>query len=467
MSTEPEEKEEQREEEYSFRRDNSEASDQVALLIDEHREAELDQFLSELYDADVAYLLQHLEFEQMESLFLRLPAERRGLVLLELDDPVKKELLESLTPSQVAEIVQEQESAAAADIMEDLSEDASTEVISMLPQEDRRDVAELLSYPENSAGALMSKEFASVVDTSTVKQAIGSIRKASMETDDIYTVYVVDREGKYRGHIGLNKLILASPRTRVKKIMESEVLPIYVTMDREEVAQIFTRYNFISVPVVDARDVMVGRITADDILEVVEEEASEDILHMGGVSADETLTSPLIPSSAKRNLWLAVNLATAFLASSVVSLFEQTIEKVVVLATLMPIVAGMGGNAASQTMAVIIRNIALGELAPAGLPRALWREAVMGAMNGVLQGLITGLGVLWLTGKPVLAFVITAAMLTNMLIAATAGTAIPLILKRFQIDPAIASSIFVTTFTDVFGFLSFLGLARLMLPYLV
>ncbi|HMX57832.1 MAG TPA: magnesium transporter, partial [Leptospiraceae bacterium] len=262
-------------------------------------------------------------------------------------------------------------------------------------------------------------------------------------------------------------LILASSRTRVKKIMETELLPIPVNMDREEVAQMFTRYNFISVPVVDAQDVMVGRITVDDILEVVEEEASEDILRMGGVSADETLTSPIFQSSVKRNIWLFVNLLTAFLASSVVSLFEATIEKVVILATLMPIVAGMGGNAASQTMAVIIRNIALGDLSPSGLPRALVREATMGAMNGILQGLITGLGVFLFTGKIVLACVISAAMIINMMIAATAGTAIPLVLKKLNVDPAIASSIFVTTFTDVCGFMSFLGLARLMLPYLV
>lgn len=456
-----------REEEYSFRRDDPAAGDQIETLLDQHRDIELDELLVELYDADVAYLLQHLDQEQRERLLLRLSPERRGLVLLELDDEERKDLLETLTPRQVAEIVQEQESDVAADIIEDLPEETTTEVISMLPQEDRRDVAELLSYPENSAGALMTKQFASVLETSTVKQAIQSIRRATMQSDDIYTVYVVDAGGHYKGHLALDKLILASSRTRVKKIMETELLPIPVNMDREEVAQMFTRYNFISVPVVDAQDVMVGRITVDDILEVVEEEASEDILRMGGVSADETLTSPIFQSSVKRNIWLFVNLLTAFLASSVVSLFEATIEKVVILATLMPIVAGMGGNAASQTMAVIIRNIALGDLSPSGLPRALVREATMGAMNGILQGLITGLGVFLFTGKMVLACVISAAMIINMMIAATAGTAIPLILKKLNVDPAIASSIFVTTFTDVCGFMSFLGLARLMLPYLV
>lgn len=453
-------------EEYRFRRDDPAASDEISTLLEGNREPELDAVLEDLYDADVAYILQHLQFEEMERLFLRLPAERRGQVLLELDDPSRLDLLESLTPRQVAEIVQEQESDDAADLIDELPEETTTEVISLLPQEDRRDVAELLSYPENTAGALMTKQFASVLDSSTVKQAIQSIRKATMETDDIYTVYVVDREGRYRGHIGLNKLILSGSRTRIKKIMESELMPIPVTTDREEVAQVFTRYNFISAPVVDAHEVLVGRITADDILQVVEEEASEDILHMGGVSADETLTSPVVSSSVKRNLWLAFNLMTAFLASSVVSLFEETIARVVVLATLMPIVAGMGGNAASQTMAVIIRNIALGELSPSGLPRALVREAIMGLMSGLFQGCVTGLCVYLFTGKWVLAVVITAAMIINMLVAASAGTAVPLILKKFRIDPAIASSIFVTTFTDVCGFMSFLGLARIALPYL-
>lgn len=453
-------------EEYRFRRDDPSAGDEISNLLEENREPELDAVLFDLYDADVAYILQHLAFEEMERLFLRLPAERRGQVLLELDDPTRRDLLESLTPLQVAEIVQEQESDDAAAIIDELPEETTTEVISLLPQEDRRDVAELLSYPDNTAGALMTKQFAAVLDSSTVKQAIQSIRKATMETDDIYTVYVVDREGHYRGHIGLNKLILSGSRTRIKRIMESELMPIPVTTDREEVAQVFTRYNFISAPVVDAHEVLVGRITADDILQVVEEEASEDILHMGGVSADETLTSPVISSAVKRNLWLAFNLMTAFLASSVVSLFEETIAKVVVLATLMPIVAGMGGNAASQTMAVIIRNIALGELSPSGLPRALLREAFMGLLTGLFQGCVTGLCVYLFTGNVVLAFVITAAMVTNMLVAASAGTVVPLLLKKFRIDPAIASSIFVTTFTDVCGFMSFLGLARLALPYL-
>ncbi|MCE9596980.1 MAG: magnesium transporter [Spirochaetia bacterium] len=454
-------------EEYSFRRDDPDAGHQILDLLETNQHPEVDQLLEELYDADVAYILQHLDFDQMERLFLRLPAERRGLVLLELDDPIKQELLESLTPRQVAEIVQEQDSDDAADIMEDLPEETSGEVISLLPQEDRQEVTELLSYPENTAGALMMKEFATVLETSTVKQAIKSIRRATSEADDIHTVYVIDAAGKYKGHIGLDRLILSSPRTRIKKITQTEILPIPVTTDREEVAQIFTRYNFISAPVVDAHDVMVGRITADAILEVVEEEASEDILRMGGVSGDETLSSPVFSSAMKRNLWLSVNLMTAFLASSVVSLFGETIEKVVILASLMPIVAGMGGNAASQTMAVIIRNIALGELSPSGLPRALLREGVMGLMNGIIQGLATGIFVFLFTHKVVLAAVITTAMITNMLIAASAGTAIPLILKRFGIDPAIASSIFVTTFTDVCGFMSFLGLARLMLPWLL
>lgn len=395
-----------------------------------------------------------------------LSPDEQGEVLRELDDTMRDYYLEDvIPPSDVAQILVEQPSDQAADLLEELDLERVSEILSHVPHQDRVKVTELLSYPENTAGAIMTKEFVSVVESDTVKKAISSIRKMSRDTDEIHNVYVVDKDGRYKGHLRISKLILAKPQTKVKRIMEEELLPIPVLTDQEEVARFFTRYDFFTAPVVDDRGVLVGRITVDDVLEVVEAEATEDIQRMGGVSGEETLGSPLLRSSLQRMLWLAVNLTTAFLSAAVIGLFETTIEKKVILSALMPIVAGMGGNAGSQSMALVIRNIALGELTPANTRRALYRESLIGLMNGLMIGLLTGVAVFVFTGEMMLGGVIFLALLFNLTVAATAGTLIPILLRRTGIDPAIASSILVTTCTDVGGFFAFLGCAYLALSF--
>ncbi len=448
------------------RQDDNEWPDKLEELLERNDPAALNDFLNQLFPADLARLVLSAGFEQGRVVLETLDPETRGEVLLELDDPQRRRYLDALSSTELANIVQAQESDEAVDLLAEMDQETVSEVLSQMPLEERINVAELLSYPENSAGSIMAKEFVAVHENDTVKKAIQTIRKISKEADDIHTVYVLDKEDKYRGHVNLNRLILANTRTRVKRIMEEDLLPIPVEMDREEVANFFTKYSFISAPVVDTHGVMLGRITVDDILDVVQEEASEDILRMGGVGGDETLTTPLLSASLNRITWLAVNLLTAFLASSVVRFFEDTISKVVVLAALMPIVAGMGGNAATQTIAIIVRNIALGQLSFANSSKALKREIILGILNGVTMGSITGVFVYFITGSRVLGGVICTAMITNMMVAAAAGTAIPVLLKRLNIDPAIASSIFVTTCTDVLGFFTFLGLAFLALPYI-
>jgi magnesium transporter len=448
----------------SFTRNNPEWEEHLTKLIEEKPERELSDFLKELYPADIAYFMERFEFEDRIFLFDHLDTETQGELLLEFDESVRLRFIEHLSSERMAAIILEQESDAAADILSDLDSERISEVISRLPLNDRVKITELLSYPENTAGSLMAKEFAAVYETDTVQKAIQTLRRISRDTDDIYTIYVVDEEKKYRGHMNLKKLILSNPKTKVRRVMETEILPIPVSMDREEVANFFYRYNFISVPVVDPRGVMIGRITVDDIIDVIEEEANEDILRMGGVSAAETFNTPILASSLKRGTWLAVNLFTAFIASSVVRLFETTIEKAVILAALMPIVAGMGGNAAAQTMTVVIRNIALGELTSANSGKVFRREVLLGLLNGLSMGLLTGVVVFLITSNSVLGAVIASAMIFNLIIAAVSGTLIPLILQKLKIDPAIASSIFVTTFTDVLGFSIFLGIAYLALP---
>ncbi|MCR9141958.1 MAG: magnesium transporter [bacterium] len=450
----------------SRNRHEAEWKEHVLTLLREERTAELVGFLNDLYASDVAHLLERLDFHEGRRIFLLLDPEHQGEVLHEIEDNLRERYLEDiLEPEGVAKILVEQASDEAADLLEEIDIEVVSEILSHVPHEDRVKVTELLSYPENTAGGMMAKEFVAVRDDETVKKAINSLRKMSKESDEIHNVYVVDKLGRYKGHVRLDKLILARPQTKVKRIMEGELLPIPVLTDQEEVAQYFTRYDFITAPVIDEAGALVGRITVDDVLEVIEEEATEDIQRMGGVSGEEKLTSPLLRSSLQRIGWLGLNLATAFLSAAVIGLFETTINQKVILAALMPIVAGMGGNAGAQSMALVIRNIALGELSQGNTARTLRREALIGLINGLSIGALTGLAVFAFTGELALGGVIFLALLFNLVVAATAGTLVPVFLRRINIDPAIGSSILVTTCTDVMGFLAFLGFAYLAISH--
>ena len=454
-----------------FASDQDNLDDFISRSLEAEDREPLTQYLKELYAADIADLIVRLEPKSGLLIFPLLDPGTRGEVLHELDEEPRTEYLHLFSADEIAGILREQQSDEAAEICSLLEKDKLAEVLYRIPPEERISITELLSYAENTAGSIMAKEFVFVRSEETVKRAIQTLRRVSKEGVDFYTVFVVGEDGKYQGHVSLQELIVANPRTRVKKIMETELLPIPVDTDQEEVAKFFTRYDFITAPVVDDRGTMLGRITADDVMEIIQEEASEDILRMGGViSGDETLSTPIWSSSAKRLVWLGLNLVTAFLAAAVVNFFEDTISRVVVLAALMPIVAGMGGNAAGQTIAIIVRNIALGELTATNARQGILREFSIGALNGIFMGALTGLVVFLLTAGRhggaraiVLAAIIAISMVVNMLVAALAGATIPLALKRFGIDPAIASSIFVTTCTDVMGFFAFLGLASLAL----
>lgn len=443
-------------------REEQDWKDHVLQLHREQRFEELQQFLNELYPADIAHFIEGAEYEDGAALFLQLDLETRGRVLSELDVDLRNRILrDTLDDASIAPILVTLPSDIAADILTELKLDRVSSILSHLPPGERMQIAELLSYPENTAGAIMAKEFLAVEENDTVKKAISRLRKAAHDSDDIYLVFVVDDQGRYRGHLSLQQLILARPQQRIKRIMQTELSPIPVLTDQEEVARFFTRYDFISAPVVDSREVMLGRITADDVLEVVQEEASEDILRMGGLSGEETLTTPLWRSSLRRVSWLAVNLATAAMAASVVALFEQTLQRIITLATFLPVVAGMGGNAAGQTLSLVIRNIALGEITEQNALRTLRREATIGLFNGLMIGMLVAAAVYLYTDAGVLAAIMFTAILFNMMVAAAAGAAIPMVLRWLNIDPAVATTIIATTFTDTAGFLAVLGLSFL------
>ena len=433
-------------------------------LVRERKDTELTSFIKEVYSSDIADFIEKMEQEDGLYLFRHLPPDEQGDVLYEFEDHVRDRYLRDiLNSSEVAAIILEQPSDRAADILAELDLESVSRVLARIPYEDRVKVTELLSYPENTAGALMTKDFVAVQQNDTAKKAISTLRRASERTDDIQFIYVVDEEGAYKGHISLKQLILSRPQSRVKRIMKEELLPIRAYTDREDVANFFTRYDFIAAPVIDDRGVLLGRITADDILEVLQEEASEDILRMGGVSGEERLTTPLLRTSLQRVVWLAVNLGTAFLSASVIQVFEKTIEKVVLLAALMPIVAALGGSAANQTVALVVRNIALGELTDANTRSTVTREITIGLINGIIIGLIAGIIIFLVTGNQAIALVILLALLFNLLVASFVGTMVPVFLRKVKVDPAIASSMMVATCTDVMGFSLFLGLASVLL----
>ncbi len=436
-------------------------------LIREGKEKEIKKILEELYISDIAFFIEQIEKEDAIKLLSYLEPEQKGQVIVELDEHVRNEIINELSPEEIKVIVSELESDLQADILNALEEDKKSKVLSLLEPDDRFDVTELLSYPENTAGSIMSKELVCVPEDATVNQAINVLRKVSKETQDIYNVFVVDQFGRYKGHIKLPKLILSKPKTKVKKIMQQELLPVNVMMDIEEVANLFTRYDFIVLPVVDEKGVLVGRITADDVMEVIQKESTEDILRLGGIAKEETIETPLLSAAWRRIYWLVINLATAFLAAGVVKLFEENIQKVVTLATFLPIVAGMGGNAASQTMSFIIRNLALGEVKEKGEKRFILRAIHLGFLTGISLSIISMAIIYLLTKSYWLMIIMGIAMFGNLLNAAIVGILVPITLQRFNIDPAIASSIFVTTFTDMGGFFLVLSLASLFMNHLV
>jgi len=419
------------------------------------------------HPADIAKIIANLSDDNDAYVFSLLDTDTASDVLVEFDDHTREKLVSELKHERLSELVDEMDSDDATDLVAELPEDVAERVLESIDEEDSEEVKELLRHEEDSAGGIMALEFVSVSEDMTVDGAIREIRKKAEEVEEVYNVYVVDKEGKLIGVLPLKKLILAHGEQSVQNLMNKDVVSVPTDMDQEEVAKVFRHYNLVSVPVVDSEGKLVGRITVDDVVDVMEEEASEDILRMGGVDEEDRVFSSPLHSIKMRLPWLFVNLFTAVLAASIVALFQDAIDRVVALAVLMPIVAGMGGNAGTQTLTVIVRGLAVGELTFARTRKALMKELLVGLGNGFSLGAVTSL-LAYLWGKnPFLGVILGMAMVTNMFVAAAAGTLIPILLKWLKIDPALASGVFVTTLTDVCGFFSFLGLATLFIAKLL
>jgi magnesium transporter len=426
---------------------------------------QLRKIIDKTLPADISPVLPLLlEDDRKRILSLLIEAGKAARALFELDEHDLNEILESLDDPTLASICSSSAPDDAADLLDFLDEDRRERILELLGAAQGARLESLLEGEEETAGSLMNTDFLALGEDLTVGQAIEAIRQYPRKESFFY-VYCVDADHHLVGVLSLRSLILANVAGTLKDIMVQSVVRTQIDSKPEEVAQLVSKYDLLSVPVVDMQNRLVGVVTVDDVLDVIQEQAEEDLMHLAGVDASERVTTPARETWRTRFPWLAVNLVTAFLASSVVRFFEPTIKEWTALAAFMPIVAGMGGNAGTQTLTVFVRALALGEIDAATGARAIWKELLVGLGNGLAIGAITATIVGIWTGQWMLGGILLAAMTGNLIIAGIAGGLVPLVLERYGFDPAVASSIFVTTFTDTGGFFLFLGLATLMMKY--
>lgn len=427
----------------------------------------------EMHPADIADLFGLLREDERDALISLLGGAIPSEVLAELDDDLREDVIEAMEPSKVAEAVMELDTDDAAFVLEDLDEEKQAEILALAPIEDRLALRAALDFEEDSAGRLMQREFFASPAFWTVGQIIDRLRGTEELPDKFYEVFVVDPSFKPIGSVPLSTLLKSKRETVIEEIMTSrDMRTVPVTMDQEEVAYLFEQYNLISAPVVDDAERLIGMVTVDDVVETVREETHEDMLALAGVEADTGLSDTVFETVRSRFSWLAVNLGTAILASLVIAMFDAAIGQVVALAILMPIVASMGGNAGTQTLTVVVRSLATKDLTATNAARIVFREALVGFLNGVIFAIIMGaLAGVWFYASgwggeaeaTRLGLVVGAAMIINLLAAGLAGILIPIGLQRAGADPAVSSAVFVTTVTDIVGFFVFLGLAAVVL----
>jgi magnesium transporter len=417
--------------------------------------------VAELHEADLGDLIAALEAEDRVSLVELTGADFDFSALNEVDDTVREEILEELEPETVAEGVRELESDDAVELLEGLDEEDKEEILEKLPPSERDVLERSFDYPENSAGRRMQTEFIAVPPDWTVGQAIDYMRETPDLPDRFYEIYAVDGARHWRGVLPLDLLLRSRRPVPLTDLIDQDRHRVLVTDDLEEVARLFGKYNLVTAPVVDDEDRLVGVITVDDVVDVIEEEADEEIKALGGITSGEQLSDNVLTIARGRFNWLLVNLATAFLASSVLGLFEGQLEKMVALAVLAPIVASQGGNAATQTMTVAVRALATRQLGANNALRVVMREGLVGLVNGIAFAVITGVAAVAWFKIPGLGMVIGLAIICNLVAGALGGILIPMLLERMKADPAVASGTFVTTVTDVVGFFSFLGIATM------
>jgi len=445
-------------------RSESRKQDVVAQLVARQHQAALEQRLAHFHPADIAFVLESLAPEARDLAWSLVQPQRRGAVLLETSDVVRRALVTSMRPEEVAALAAPLDADDIADLISSLPEDARQQVLQHLDRADQAEVRSMLSFPEGTIGAMMDLDFVAVREDTTLEAVLRLLRRRKDLPAHTNQLFVVDRGNQLRGLLPVVRLLMGDPDTPVAEVMNPRPVYFYTDDKAREAIAAFEKYDLISAPVVNLHRQVVGRITVDTVLDEVRERAQAEGLRQVGLSEeDEDIFAPVIASARRRWPWLAINLATAFVASRVIGAFEGLIGTLVALAALMPIVASIGGNTGNQSVALVIRGLALDQLGAHQLRRILRRELSISALNGAMWGSVLGFATLLLYRDYRLALVITAALTLNMLVAALVGVLAPVLLQRFGRDPAMGSSIVLTATTDSMGFLIFLGLAQAFL----
>ncbi len=437
--------------------------DLVENLVHKQNLAELRRRLETLHPADIAYILEALPLDERRLVWGLVSAENDGEILLEVSDSVRESLIQTMDKAELLAAAESLDTDEIADIAADLPRDVIQELLTTLDSQKRAHLQSALAFPEDTVGALMDFEMVTIRADVTLEVALRYLRRLGELPDQLDKLFVVDRNDAIIGVLPLKRLLTADPEASVGAVMVEDFVKFHPEDDAHEASQAFERYDLVTAPVVDAQGRLIGRVTVDAVVDYIRESADADMLSMAGLKEEEDLFSTVWHAAKNRWMWLAVNLVTAFIASRVIGVFEGSIEKLAALAALMPIIAGIGGNSGNQTVTLIIRGLALGYITPSNARRLVIKEFGVASLNGLMWGSAVGIFAWLLYDKPALGGVMALAMLLNLLVAALAGIAIPMVLERLGRDPAIGSSVLLTFITDSMGFFIFLGLATLLL----
>lgn len=424
------------------------------------------QYIETVHPVDVLDILRENE-KSIQDILGRLPENYIAQIIDEAELEEKYHLLMQFSEHKQKNIMEAMSSDELTDLLGVLDESQANKLLARMTEQDARKVRQLLSYEPDTAAGIMATEFICIKEDMTVEETLKYLQLNHEALHNVYNLYVIDSLDRLKGVVSLDDLVSSTFETTIRKIIQTNVESIPYDMDQEEVGHLFEKYGYLTMPVIDHIGRLLGIVTVDDVMQILRDENTEDIHKLGGVGEGEKLNGTLKESVKSRLPWLLVNLVTAILASAIVGLFEGTIQQVVSLATFMPIVAGMGGNAGTQTLTVMVRGLALGDLDYKHTKKILFKEIAIGMITGVVIGCIIAiLGYIW-EGKILFGLVIGIAMILNMVVATVSGFTVPLVLRKMNVDPALASSVFVTTFTDVLGFFFFLGLATMFIHYLI
>lgn len=440
-------------------------NEELKQLLLHGSEDEIKAVITDIHPVVILDLI-HANEDSASALLAHLSDEVIADIVEEEDDEDKYELLKLFSDVKQKHILEEMSNDEVTDLLGELKDEEQQELLAKLSSEDRQDIKELMCYAEDSAGGLMTTEFISIRAKNTVRQTLEYLQR-NTDGETAYYLYVTDRQNVLKGVVSLRDIVSSTFDTNMLEITNPNVISVRYDEDQEAVWKQFEKYGFVMMPVVDEENHMLGIITVDDIMDVIQEETTEDINRLGQVGKEERIDSQLFESLRSRLPWLVINLFTAVMAAAVISLFEGTISQVVSLATIMPIVTGMGGNAGTQSLTIVVRGLSLGELTKENAVSILAKEVGVGLFSGIVIGVLIAVGAMLFERNPMFGLVTGVAMFLNMILANIAGYFIPVLLEKCHVDPALASGVFVTTVTDVLGFLFFLGLATMALPYLL